>query len=102
MTGVQTCALPISGTDPTVPESGTERTEYHVSPDHWDTAETAGGVTSSTAQEGERPVSSSESCGDRSESAEPVVIGPVSSEPEEQWPPYELVDDLAQEAAPIS
>ena len=91
-----------AGTDPTVPESGTERTEYHVSPDHWDTAETAGGVTSSTAQEGERPVSSSESCGDRSESAEPVVIGPVSSEPEEQWPPYELADDLAQEAAPIS
>ena len=63
---------------------------------------TAGDVTSSEAQGAEPPASSPESCGDPAESAEPVVIGPASSEPEAQWPSYELADDLAQEAAQIS
>ena len=91
-----------AGTDPTAPESGAECAEYHVSSDHWDTAVTAGDVTSSEAQGAEPPASSPESCGDPAESAEPVVIGPASSEPEAQWPSYELADDLAQEAAQIS
>ena len=88
-----------AGTGSTGPEANPE---YHVASDHWETPATADGIVASVAQEVGAPASPPDSCGTPPEGPEPFVVGPVSPRTEEQWPAYELADDLVEQAAPIS